>query len=53
MPGKKHLPGATPKQNRQYEDIKKSYLDRGDSAAEAKRKAAMTVNAQKSDKKSN
>jgi hypothetical protein len=47
MPGKKHLPGATPKQEKKYEAIKESYLNRGESSEEAKRKAAMTVNSQK------
>lgn len=45
MPGGKHLRGATPKQNRMYEAIKKGYLKRGLKLATAKRRAAMTVNA--------
>lgn len=44
MPGKKHIPGATPKQNRQYEHIKASELAAGKSEAEAKSIAAATVN---------
>lgn len=39
--------GATKKQNRQYEHIKKSAKRRGKSAARAKEIAARTVNKQK------
>lgn len=46
MPGKKHLPGATAKQQRQYEHIRDGELKRGRSAEEAKRIAASTVTAQ-------
>lgn len=47
-PGKKHVPGASPKENRQYEHIKKQYLDEGKSEEEAAELAARTVNKQKS-----
>jgi len=46
-PGNKHLPGASPKENRQYEHIKQQYLDDGKSEEEAKELAARTVNKQK------
>jgi hypothetical protein len=45
MPGKKHLRGATAKQQRQYEHIKESYQERG--SKRAKEIAARTVNKQK------
>src|SRR5215475_2846125 len=45
-PGRKHLPGATPKEQRQYEHILKSELDRGASLRDAKRIAAATVRGQ-------
>lgn len=48
MPGKKHVAGATKKQNRQYEHIKESYQERGTSATRAKEIAARTVNKEKS-----
>ncbi|MBO0719211.1 MAG: hypothetical protein J2P41_00180 [Blastocatellia bacterium] len=44
-PRGKHLPGATAKQNRQYEHILKSELDRGTPLKDAKRIAAATVRA--------
>lgn len=50
MPGKKHLPGASPKQNRQYEHIKESELKAKRPLADAKRIAAATVNKSRSDK---
>ena len=51
MPGKKHVRGATKKQNRQYEHIKESELKQGRSTKRAKEIAARTVNKQKSKKK--
>jgi hypothetical protein len=51
MPGKEHVAGATPKQNRQYEHIKESERKAGRSPKVAKRIAAATVNKQKSKKK--
>jgi hypothetical protein len=48
MPGKKHVKGASPKQNRQYEHIKQSELKQGRSTKRAKEIAARTVNKQKS-----
>jgi len=51
MPGKKHVRGATKKQNRQYEHIKQSELKEGRSTKRAKEIAARTVNKQKSKKK--
>jgi hypothetical protein len=51
MPGKKHVRGATKKQNRQYEHIKQSELKQGRSTKRAKEIAARTVNKQKSKKK--
>lgn len=48
MPGeKKPIPGATPKRERQYEHVKESELKAGKPAAEAKKIAASTVNAQR------
>lgn len=41
--GEKYLDDLSPKQRRQYEHIKQSYLDRGDSEDVAQRKAAATV----------
>ena len=52
MPGKKHLPKASPKQQRQYEHIKKSAKKRGASTKRSKEIAARTVNKQKGRKKS-
>jgi len=51
MPGKKHVRGATKKQNRQYEHIKESELKQGRSTKRAKEIAARTVNKQKSKSK--
>ncbi len=51
MPGKKHVRGATSKENRQYEHIKESELKQGRSTKRAKEIAARTVNKQKSKKK--
>jgi hypothetical protein len=51
MPGKKHVRGATAKQNRQYEHIKASEKKQGRSTKRAKEIAARTVNKQKSKKK--
>ena len=51
MPGKKHVKGASPKQNRQYEHIKQSELKQGRSTKRAKEIAARTVNKQKSKSK--
>jgi hypothetical protein len=50
MPGKKHMPSKTKKENRQYEHIKASEKKSGRSAATAKRIAAATVNKQHSSK---
>lgn len=47
-PGKQHVPGANAKENRQYEHIKKQYMDEGKSEEEAAEIAARTVNKQKS-----
>jgi hypothetical protein len=47
MPGKKHVAGATKKENRKYEHIKESYKKRGTSTKRAKEIAARTVNKQK------
>ncbi|MBO0801099.1 MAG: hypothetical protein J2P31_19960, partial [Blastocatellia bacterium] len=44
-PGRRHLPGATPKQQRQYEHILRSELSRGAPLKTAKRIAAATVRA--------
>ena len=46
MPGKKHLPGASPIRQRQYEHIKASELASGKPLAEAKSIAAATTNQQ-------
>jgi hypothetical protein len=51
MPGKKHVRGATAKQNRQYEHIKASEKKQGRSTKRAKEIAARTVNKQKSKSK--
>jgi len=45
MPGKKHVAGASKKENRKYEHIKESYEKRGNKRA--KEIAARTVNKQK------
>jgi hypothetical protein len=52
MPGKKHLRGATPKQQRQYEHIKKSAQKSGRYGSRAKEVAARTVMKQKAGGKS-
>ena len=44
MPGKKAMPYATDKENRQYEDIKVSELKRGVPLKQAKSIGAATVN---------
>lgn len=45
MPGKrKRVAGATPKENREYEHVKKSELAEGRSLEESKRIGAATVN---------
>ena len=49
MPGSKHLPGASPRRENQYEEIKKSESAAGKPAAEAKRIAAATVNKQRAE----
>jgi hypothetical protein len=51
MPGGKHLKGVGKKDNRMYAHVKSGYLKKGLSAATAKRRAAMTVNAYRSRKK--
>lgn len=43
MPGKKHLRGATPKEQRQYEHIKESAEKSGRYGKRAKEVAARTV----------
>jgi hypothetical protein len=43
MPGKKHLRGATPKEQRQYEHIKNSAQRSGRYGKRAKEVAARTV----------
>jgi hypothetical protein len=43
MPGKKHLKGATPKEQRQYEHIKESAEKSGRYGKRAKEVAARTV----------
>jgi hypothetical protein len=48
-PGKQHLPGASPKRNRQYEHIKQQYIEDGLSEEEAAERAARTVNKQRSE----
>jgi PEP-utilizing family enzyme len=49
-PGKKHLPYATPKRNRQYEHIKEQCLADGGSEEHCKELAARTVNKQRAEK---
>lgn len=46
-PGKHHLPGASDKQNSQYEAIKRECLKDGGSEDECKQKAARIVNSQR------
>jgi hypothetical protein len=49
MPGgKKPIPRGTPKDQRQYEEIKKSELKQGRPTEDAKRIAAATVNKHRS-----
>ena len=43
MPGRKHLKGATPKEQRQYEHIKESAQKEGRYGKRAKEVAARTV----------
>lgn len=45
MPGKKAMPYASEKRNRQYEHVKESELEEGKSEKVAKRIAGATVNA--------
>jgi hypothetical protein len=51
MPGKKHLKGASSKEQRQYEHIKKSAQKSGRYGKRAKEVAARTVMKKKSQKK--
>jgi len=51
MPGKKHLRGASSKQQRQYEHIKKSAQKSGRYGKRAKEVAARTVMKQKKKRK--
>jgi hypothetical protein len=51
MPGKKHVRGASPKEQRQYEHIKESAKKSGRYGKRAEEVAARTVNKQKSEKK--
>jgi hypothetical protein len=51
MPGKKHLKGASSKEQRQYEHIKKSAQKSGRYGKRAKEVAARTVMKQHSKKK--
>ncbi len=51
MPGKKHLQGATAKEQRQYEHIKESAEKSGRYGKRAKEVAARTVMKQHSEKK--
>lgn len=44
MPGKRHLPTATAKENRMYEHIRDRYIAQGFDTATAKSIAAATVN---------
>lgn len=48
-PGKQHMPGVSPKRNRQYEHIKERCLADGGSEEECKELAARTVNKQRSE----
>ena len=49
-PGGAVIPaGSSPKRERQYEDIKESYEDRGVSKDEAEERAARTVNKQRAE----
>jgi hypothetical protein len=51
MPGKEHVKGATPKQQRQYEHILESAKESGRYGKRAKEVAARTVNKLKSTSK--
>jgi hypothetical protein len=51
MPGKKHLKGASSKEQRQYEHIKKSAQKSGRYGKRAKEVAARTVMKKKTQKK--
>ena len=51
MPGKKHVRGASPKEQRQYEHIKESAKKSGRYGKRAAEVAARTVNKGKSKKK--
>lgn len=51
MPKGKHLPGASPKEQRQYEHVKASEQASGKPLAEAKSIAAATVNKSRAAKK--
>jgi len=51
MPGKKHLRGASPKEQRQYEHIKKSAQKSGRYGKRAKEVAARIVMKEKAAKK--
>lgn len=51
MPGKKHLPKASAKDNRMYEHIRDSEKKEGRSTKVAKRIAAATVRKNQSEKK--
>ena len=48
-PGSQHMPGVSPKRNRQYEHIKDSLLESGKDEERAKEEAARTVNKQRSE----
>jgi hypothetical protein len=48
-PGNQHVPGASPKRNRQYEHIKQQYIEDGLSEEEAAERAARTVNKQRAE----
>jgi hypothetical protein len=51
MPGKKHVKGASSKEQRQYEHIKESAKKSGRYGKRAEEVAARTVNKQKSENK--
>lgn len=48
-PGGAHVPGASPKRNRQYEHIKENLIENGKDEDEAKEEAARTVNKQRAE----
>lgn len=52
MPGRKHLRGASPKEQRMYEHIKESAKKEGRYGGRAEEVAARTVNKKKSQAKS-